>query len=93
LLRAHKGIDSAPGISQTVATGSTLCKTPPLKILRKSSNVFVGPYGRVGALSPEFRFLDVQQVAVCFQCTVSFMCKYTFCKNLTQLNTFLIEAV
>ena len=36
---------------------------------------------------------DIQQVAIYLQCTVCLMCKNTFCKDFTKLNTFLVEAV
>lgn len=36
---------------------------------------------------------DIQQVAIYLQRTVCLMGQYAFCQNLTQLYTFLIEAV
>ena len=36
---------------------------------------------------------DIQQIAEYFQCSICLMCKNTFCKNFTKLNTFLVKAV
>ena len=38
-------------------------------------------------------FSDIQQITVNFQCSVSVVCKYTFCKDFTKLYTLLVEAV
>ena len=38
-------------------------------------------------------FLDIKQITVNFQCSVSVVCKYTFCKDFTKLYTLLVEAV
>ena len=38
-------------------------------------------------------FSDIQQVTVNFKRSVSVVCKNTFCKDFTKLNTFLVEAV
>ena len=37
--------------------------------------------------------LDIQKITEYFQGSVCLMCKYAFCKDFTELNTFLIEAV
>ena len=36
---------------------------------------------------------DIQKVTEYFQCTVCIVCKDTFRKDFTELNTFLVEAV
>ena len=38
-------------------------------------------------------FSDIQQITINFQCSVSVVCKYTFCKDFTKLYTLLVEAV
>ena len=38
-------------------------------------------------------FSDIKQITVNFQCSVSVVRKYTFCKDFTKLYTLLVEAV
>ncbi len=47
----------------------------------------------VGEEECQTAILDIQQITEYFQCSVCLMCKNTFCKDFTKLNTFLVKAV
>ena len=40
-----------------------------------------------------FHTLDIQKIAVFFQCSVCIMSQHPFCQNFSELNAFLIETV